>query len=133
MRGAQLQAAGWPWWHRCSLPVALGNESLLSWHNQECTELVGMMQEKSGWNWPRSSAFGPTKKPFPCPVMPPRTLPRHLPQELGTVDPTDTVKKGTTFLSHEQFCLKAIQKQHSESQLPGLAVKFTETLIDWCS
>lgn len=43
------------------------------------------------------------------------------------------VKKGTTFLSHEQFCLKAIQKQHSESQLPGLAVKFTETLIDWCS
>lgn len=73
MRGAQLQAtsqaAGWPWWHRCSLPVALGHESLLSWHNQECTELVGMMEEKSGWNWPRSSAFGPTK-PFPCPVVP---------------------------------------------------------------
>lgn len=44
-----------------------------------------------------------------------------------------SLKKGTTFLSHEQFCLKAIQKQHSESQLPGLAVKFTETLIDWCS
>lgn len=41
------------------------------------------------------------------------------------------LKKGTTFLSHQQFCLKAIQKQHSESQLPGLAVKFTCGAVRW--
>lgn len=65
-----------------------------------------------------------------------RTFLGHLPQQLGTVGSDrhqKLVKKGTTLLSHGQFRLKAIQKQHSESQLPGLAVKFSETLIDWCS